>query len=1508
MAGDSNWGKVSLFLPLNGNNGSTDIQDYSPTTKAITLSGGAQISTAQTRFSGASMVLDGTGDYLTISDSADFNFGAGDFTIEGSFRLTAIATDNNAIWSTGKATAPFLSTRIEVTYAGELSAFVSTNVGVSSNHSLYSLPGAIVINTWYDVALVRSGGTLSMYLNGTLVEADVTLGTEIVHYTAATPTIGYALDSATGESAGYFSNFRVTKGYARTIEALTAPFIAGAVAPAATMGDSNWDSVVLSLPFDGPNASTDIRDRSDTRKTITVVGNAKISTAQSKFNGASLVLDGSGDYLTIPDSASVELGASDFTIETWVRFAGYPADNGGQFQSTLVSKDVNGSRGFNFHVAGTASSITTLGFIGFSNNTTYTIVSASTTFNLDQWYHVAVVRSGNLVYLFKDGVILNGGGTAFSTTIQNTTTTLKVGADEFDATYKYYLNGYLDDLRVTTGVARYTTSFSVPTVPNAIGLPTPDDDYYGNVTLLINADSGTITDQSPLAHTITASGQAAATQIESKVGAGSLVFDGTSDFLSIPDHEGLNFGTGDFTIECWCKPTSFAANRDILAHRNSADVNNFFYIRQKVTTGKIEVYAKTSGTEITWVTSNTGLTLNTFNHVQVTRVSGVVNIYVNGANSDTVTTNLTSAWPNVAYPLIIGATDNGGTNSYLGHIDGLRITKGVARNTTNFTAPNYIPSATYPTLSLAAPVSLTVYENHTLSIPISLDVIDVYSLAMPVSLSVYESYTIGIPVTLDVNDPVLLLVPISLQVYEIYTLGIPISVSVQDILTLVIPITLTTESANYRLTAPISMQVYENHTIAVPISLQVRATQLTLSVPVSLNVYETLALSVPIRLEVYPVFASGTGGQAVGKVIQLPTTRNQLWSAKVLLNGSDVSTRLTGTISIDKEEGAAVAAVFSLRPAAGQVNPYSWVKASVEILYHDNTSGVDILMFKGVVDTPVVNATTRIVEFTCTDDLQNRVGKMTRSAINAITPLAKWSKFAFEETAKPWDYLQDRLSTYPYAVRLDLNGVLQAYEWKTSTILYEFTEHTILDGSLSPTLANTREITNYYTVSLDSQYEQFRETVARIHWVDQQFDQVYPNWWPCSAQMPLDAISGAGATLVKDPLFTIQGQSQDVSPFGSTQHWVRLNPGADLTLVSFLGAFSKRFTNTVTHSHKVIVQDSLSVSQMGVLEDELTASVPVEYTPALSEAFNASATRTRWLCSAGTGYQAPRTSPGQMAGDPLLAVTDGDLSGWIPYPTYSINYPVWDASGTVLDGVTGTKYLVLDDGTLQLVSNDAAPGGSAGGEYVYDFDGFVVSGTTAERTAAREALVAKAKQAILASHRQNQLAFSTFMNPHIERGQTLRVNTAVVKATGVVYQVTHNLDIDRGTAITNITLALSASKAIGIPDGNTTNIRLEIPISLAVVTDTANSLTVNRTHISYNLELDTDYTGQGSDSYTFDGFHWGGYFTKTTAAGKQEFVVEFPALSEDNTNNTTILVQDEVINVNVPNDEFILTL
>lgn len=251
-------------------------------------------------------------------------------------------------------------------------------------------------------------------------------------------------------------------------------------------GDQHWYSKVLGLHCDGTNGSTTFTDVKGS--TVTAVGNAQISTAQyPALTGktSSGYFDGNGDYLTVPDSANWAFGNGDFTLRAKVRLTAYAANNDGYYNVCVMTQDLETSRAFSLQINGTVSSYTSLWFGGFSDNSTgYTSVEQSYSFSLNTWYDIECCRSGNLVYLFVDGSLLNPGGTAFSRTIQDSTTTLKIGASEYNATYHYYFPGYISEVEIYKGVALHTADFTPSSAPFA--------DEYVSVSGTTKNSSGTL--------------------------------------------------------------------------------------------------------------------------------------------------------------------------------------------------------------------------------------------------------------------------------------------------------------------------------------------------------------------------------------------------------------------------------------------------------------------------------------------------------------------------------------------------------------------------------------------------------------------------------------------------------------------------------------------------------------------------------------------------------------------------------------------------------------------------------------------------------------------------------------------------------------------------------------------------------------------------------------------------------------------------------------------------------
>jgi hypothetical protein len=222
-------------------------------------------------------------------------------------------------------------------------------------------------------------------------------------------------------------------------------------------GDRNFSNVSLLLHGDGTNGSTTIIDSSPTPKTVTAFGNAQISTAQSKFGGASLrfTVD-STDHLSIPASRSLQVGADDFTVEAWVYLLGNRTFN------HIVSKGGQNAREWALNVGPS-----NISFYWSTNGLSLgdSSVSRSATLPLNEWMHIAAVKSGTTIKIFKDGVQQGSDG-AF-TSIFSGNGTFWVGRFMDFGQISHSLNGHLDDLRITKGVARYTANFTPPTAPFA---------------------------------------------------------------------------------------------------------------------------------------------------------------------------------------------------------------------------------------------------------------------------------------------------------------------------------------------------------------------------------------------------------------------------------------------------------------------------------------------------------------------------------------------------------------------------------------------------------------------------------------------------------------------------------------------------------------------------------------------------------------------------------------------------------------------------------------------------------------------------------------------------------------------------------------------------------------------------------------------------------------------------------------------------------------------------------
>jgi hypothetical protein len=230
-----------------------------------------------------------------------------------------------------------------------------------------------------------------------------------------------------------------------------------------TQEDGNDTYTKVLLQFDGADGGTTITDSNagGSSHTWTAAGNANTDNAQVKFGMTSLACDGTGDYVSTADHADFSLGSGDFTIDLWFRCTA----------TTGSSEAIAGQGDVAVTAATTAWSIfrTTTDiiranvYVGGSiyqvdGTTTFTDVAST------GWHHLALVRTSNTLKLFIDGT-QEGTDVAISGTVNNATDVLAVGA--LGAYVAEPWTGWIDEFRISVGIARWTDDFDVPTGPHA---------------------------------------------------------------------------------------------------------------------------------------------------------------------------------------------------------------------------------------------------------------------------------------------------------------------------------------------------------------------------------------------------------------------------------------------------------------------------------------------------------------------------------------------------------------------------------------------------------------------------------------------------------------------------------------------------------------------------------------------------------------------------------------------------------------------------------------------------------------------------------------------------------------------------------------------------------------------------------------------------------------------------------------------------------------------------------
>lgn len=504
--------------------------------------------------------------------------------------------------------------------------------------------GATVVplHKWTHIAFSRtSAGVWYLFVNG-VSQGTPSSWTNVVSST--TNKIGIRPDTSTYYT-GYISNMRVLQGTALYTSNFTPP-----TAPLTAIANTSF-LTAASNRFVEISANTASFTQTGTSGTVTTSPFNASSSYSAASHGSSMYFDGTGDYLSIPYSSTFDITACDFTVEAWI----YRTVSAEQY--IVHQRPPSTTNGWAFEVY-------TGNVIRFYYTGGTTVVGTRI-IPLNTWTHVAVSRSGSNIKMFVNGL----ADTA--TTITNGTTatgSLYVGTDNTPGSLN--MTGYISDLRITKGVAIYTAAFTPPTAPLS---PT------GATVLLLNGTPGGIND----AHTtvnLESVGDAKVIYDKSPYSSSSqsYYFDGTGDYLQAPTtSQAIGFGTGDYTVECWI---NFNANNGTYNPFVRFDSIGTFDFGYDFSTSLLK-----HGGSSSFLSVSQTFTPGTWYHVAVSRASGSCRMFVNGTQVGTTVTGNTDNFAIGAFK--IGGSSYSGSHVMNGSISDLRITKGFARYTANFSVP-----------------------------------------------------------------------------------------------------------------------------------------------------------------------------------------------------------------------------------------------------------------------------------------------------------------------------------------------------------------------------------------------------------------------------------------------------------------------------------------------------------------------------------------------------------------------------------------------------------------------------------------------------------------------------------------------------------------------------------------------------------------------------------------------------------------------------------------------------
>jgi len=404
--------------------------DRSASQNQITTNGGPKLSSIVKKVGASSIYFDGSDDYLSVTDSDDWNFGSGDFTVDFWVRRAIIGVQHRLAGQINS-----IGETASVSFAIQILADNTIRAQVNSGSNVYPIisSGSIIDTDWHHIAFLRDGNTLRLFLDGSSQGTYDVTGVSVNNATT-TLGIGRMGELTSNYLNGYLDEFRISKGIARWTTTFT---------PSTSAYTSDSYTKLL-LHFDG--------DESDSVNEITFAGDTKLNAATTKWNG-SYYFDGTGDYLTVPASADWQFGTGDFTIDTWFRLIVL-----GTYQYIASQWDHTNTKCSWLIMMGSDNYL--YAYLSINGSDYDKSIKSNSTLTSGAFYHIALVRNGNVFNLYVDGV-QQTASLSFANALYTSDLTLGIGGRSTDGNNR--LNGYIDELRISKGIARWTSNFTPPT-------------------------------------------------------------------------------------------------------------------------------------------------------------------------------------------------------------------------------------------------------------------------------------------------------------------------------------------------------------------------------------------------------------------------------------------------------------------------------------------------------------------------------------------------------------------------------------------------------------------------------------------------------------------------------------------------------------------------------------------------------------------------------------------------------------------------------------------------------------------------------------------------------------------------------------------------------------------------------------------------------------------------------------------------------------------------------------